>query len=104
MKRIAALTLLFAFVSAGTALLAHGNNDHVRGVVTQISAASVTVQVSAQSTKTLTLNDKTTFEKSGQAAQATDLKVGDRVVIDVPKGTTEALLIKFGAPPAKKGS
>ena len=104
MKRIAALTLLFAFVAAGTALLAHGNNDHVRGVVTQISAGSVTVQVSGQTTKTLTLNDKTTFEKSGQAAQASELRVGDRVVIDVPKGTTEALLIKFGAPPAKKGS
>ena len=37
-------------------------------------------------------------------AEANGLKVGDRVVIDVPKGTTEALLIKFGAPPAKKGS
>jgi hypothetical protein len=104
MKRLAVLTFLFAFVLAGTAVLAHGNNDHVRGVVTQISTASVTVQVSAQTTKTLTLNDKTTFEKSGQAAQSSDLKVGDRVVIDVPKGTTEALLIKFGAPPPKKGS
>ena len=48
MKRLAVLTLFLAFVSAGTAVLAHGNNDHVRGVVTQISAASVTVQVSDQ--------------------------------------------------------
>ena len=104
MKRLAVLILFLSFVSAGTAVLAHGNNDHVRGVVTQISTASVTVQVSDQATKTLTLNDKTTFEKSGQAAHASDLKVGDRVVIDVPKGTSEALLIKFGAPPAKKGS
>jgi hypothetical protein len=104
MKRLAVLILFISFVCAGTAVLAHGNNDHVRGVVTQISTASVTVQVSDQTTKTLTLNDKTTFEKSGQAAHASDLKVGDRVVIDVPKGTSEALLIKFGAPPAKKGS
>ena len=79
-------------------------SDRVLGFSQVETVPSVTVQVSAQSTKTLTLNDKTTFEKSGQAAQASDLKVGDRVVIDVPKGKTEALLIKFGAPPAKKGS
>src|SRR5262245_13571442 len=104
MKRLGVLILVLSLAFFGTILSAHGNNDHVRGVVTQISAASVTVQISGQSTKTLALNNKTTFEKSGQAAQLSDLKVGDRVVIDVPKGTTEALLIKFGAPPAKKGS
>ncbi len=99
------LSLLFlSIVSIATIVSAHGNNDHVRGVVTQISATSVTVQISGQTTKTLTLNEKTTFEKSGRAAQLNDLKVGDRVVIDVPKGSTEASLVRFGAPPAKKTS
>ena len=81
---------------------AHEGNEHVRGVVTAIAANSITVQVNAKSTKTLTLNDKTVFTKSGKAAHLEDLKVGDRVVIDVPAKTTEAKLVQFGAPaPAK---
>jgi exosome complex RNA-binding protein Rrp4 len=95
---------ILSIVSMGTMVSAPGNNDHVRGVVTQISATSVTVQVSGQTTKTLTLSEKTTFEKSGRAAQLNDLKVGDRVVIDVPKGSTDASLIRFGPPPPKKAS
>ena len=92
-------------IALGTVTLAaHGNNDHVRGVVTQLSATSVTVQATGQPAKTLALTDKTTFEKSGQAARFTDLKVGDRVVVDVPKGSTEARLIRFGAAPVKKAS
>ena len=101
MKRLALLVL--ATVVLGTIASAHGNNDHVRGVVTQLSATSVTVQVSGQSTKTLSLNDKTTYEKSGRPVHLADLKIGDRVVIDVPKGSSEALSIRFGAPAAKKG-
>src|SRR6266540_1144759 len=96
------IALFFALLTAGTVTFAHGNNDHVRGVVTQVSATSVTVEVSPQVTKTLTLNDKTTFERSGKSAKLADLKVGDRVIVDVPKGTTEASSIKFGAPSVKK--
>lgn len=102
MKR---LTLLIAAVFAtATVALAHGDNDHVRGVVTQVTATSVTVQVSETVAKTLSLNNKTTFERSGRSARAGELKIGDRVVVDVPKGTTEARLIRFGAPAAKKAS
>jgi hypothetical protein len=102
MKR---LTLIIAVVFATASLaFAHGDNDHVRGVVTQVTATSVTVQVSGTVAKTLTLNNKTTFERSGRSAPAGELKVGDRVVVDVPKGATEARLIRFGAPAAKKGS
>src|SRR5262249_3876426 len=86
---------------AATMAFAHGNNDHVRGVVTQMSAQSITVELADKTTKTLTLGAKTTFEKSGKAAKMDELKVGDRVVVDVPKGTSEAHEIKFGAP-AKK--
>ncbi len=53
MKRL--ITLVTAFVVAGTVLFAHGGNEHVRG------------------------------------------RIGDRVVIDVPEKTTQALLIQIGA-------
>ena len=97
MKR--AFILIASLGVAGTALLAHGDNDHIRGVVTQISAQSVTVETAPKVTKTLTLSDKTTFKQGGKAAHLADVKVGDRVVIDVPEKTTEALLIQIGTAP-----
>jgi hypothetical protein len=41
MKRL--IALVGAFTIAGTAAFAHGGNEHVRGVVTNVSAQSVTV-------------------------------------------------------------
>jgi hypothetical protein len=92
-------SLIVAFVLVGTLAFAHEGNEHVRGVVTQISAQSVTVQTAPKVTKTLTLSDKTTFKQAGKAAHLTDLKVGDRVVIDVPEKTSQALLIQIAAAP-----
>jgi hypothetical protein len=97
MKR--AIALFASIVVAGTVLFAHGGNEHVRGIVTQISAQSITVQTADKATKTLTLTDKTTFKRAGKAALLADVKVGDRVVIDVPEKTTNALLIQIGAAP-----
>ena len=42
MKRLTAL--VGAITLAGTLAFAHGGNEHVRGVVTKVSAQSVTVQ------------------------------------------------------------
>jgi Domain of unknown function (DUF5666) len=97
MKRLIALVGAFTF--AGTLAFAHGGNEHVRGVVTNVSGQSVTVQTAGKATKTLTLTDKTTFKQAGKAAQLSDLHVGDRVVIDVREKTTTALLIQIGAAP-----
>ena len=92
------MATVFAVLAAGTIALAHGANDHVRGTVTQISAQGITVETTAKATRTLTINDKTTFAKSRRKATLADLKVGDLVVIDVPKNTNEALEVQFGAP------
>ena len=99
MKRLG--LILSAILLFAAAPFAHGNNDHVRGVVTQISEQSVTVQLQDQTSSTLALTAQTTYEKSGKTVQVGALKVGDRVVVDVPKGTKEARLIRFGPPPAK---
>jgi hypothetical protein len=93
------MATVLAFLAAGAIALAHGDNDHVRGTVTQISAQGITIQTTAKATRTLALNDKTTFEKGGHKATLADLKVGDRVVVDVPKKTSEARLVQFGAAP-----
>jgi hypothetical protein len=94
MKR--AITLASIFVLAGTLAFAHGGFDHVRGVVTTITAKSITVKTTDKATKTLTLDDKTTVKKSDKAALVSDIKVGDRVVIDVPEKKTNAVLIQIG--------
>lgn len=90
-------TFAAAFLVAGTSLVAHGGNDHVRGVVTQVSAQSITVQTTEKATRTLTLSPKTLFKQAGKDAHLSDLRVGDRVVVDVPEKKNDALLIQIGA-------
>jgi hypothetical protein len=95
MKRFPAFAATFLF--AGSLVLAHGGNEHVRGVVTKISAQSITVQTTPKETRTLVVSQQTTFKQAGKAAHLADLKVGDRVVVDVPEKKNDALLIQFGA-------
>jgi exosome complex RNA-binding protein Rrp4 len=95
MKQLLSIIALVLAVSAGA--LAHNGNDHVRGTITQVSAQSVTVQLADKTTKTLSISAKTAFESSGKPGQLADVKVGDRVVIDVPEHGSSALLIKVGA-------
>lgn len=94
MKTVAAFVA--ALLVAGTTLLAHGGNEHVRGVVTQVSPNAITVQTANKATRTITLTDKTAFKRAGTDAQAADLKVGDRVVVDVPAKKNEAVLVQIG--------
>ena len=98
MKQLLSVIALVLAISAGA--VAHEGNEHVRGVVTAVSAQSVTVELANKTTKVLTLSAKTAVENAGKAARLADLKVGDRVVIDVPEHTSNAVLIKVGA--AKK--
>ena len=92
-----AAAILALGLTLGVTAFAHGNNEHVRGVVTQVSAQSITVQLANKTSKTLTFSSKTTFERAGKPAAMADVKVGDRVVIDVPKNTNEALEVQIGA-------
>ena len=95
------LSVIALVLAMGAGALAHNGNDHVRGTVTAVSAQSVTVQLADKTTKTLTISAKTAFEASGKPGHLTDVKVGDRVVIDVPEHGSSALLIKVGTTPKK---
>ena len=103
MRRI--LGLLAAVVVTGSiGALAHGDALHVRGTVTQIAGQSVTIQPTAKGAKALTFTvaDHTEIDKLGKVAALKDLKVGDRVAVEIPKGKTEADSIKIGAAAAAK--
>ena len=97
MKRtVAVVTLLLAL---SLTALAHGNEKHVMGTVTNISDTSITVETTAKKSVMVEVNDKTKFEKSGSPATLKDLKVGDKVVVhaDVSDKKLVANEVHFGA-------
>jgi hypothetical protein len=103
MKR-AVFGVMSAVALMGVLTFAHGDAVHVRGTVTQINGRSVTVQPVAKGAKvvTFTVADHTEIDRGTKVASLADLKVGDRVVVEIPKGKTEAESIKIGAAaPAK---
>jgi hypothetical protein len=102
MNRITSLAA--SFLLAGTLVVAHEGNEHVRGVVTQLSPQSITVQTAAKKPTTLTVTEKTTFQLAGKPAHLADLKVGDRVVVDVPEKSSQALLVQIGTAPAAQAA
>ena len=105
MKRILGFVTAFLITGAGGAF-AHGNAVHVRGTVTQITGQSVTIQPNTKGAKamTFTVADHTEIDKSGKVAALKDLKVGDRVAVEIPKGKTEAESIKIGAAASSKAT
>jgi ribosomal protein S1 len=94
------MAVLAAFVMTGGVAFAHGNGEHVRGTVVTINNTAITVQVSAKQTRSVPINAKTMVMKGGAHLTLTDVKVGDRVVIDVDKKTSAATEIVLGAAPA----
>lgn len=89
------LAIMVAFVLAGGAAFAHGNAEHVRGTVTNVSDTAITVQVSAKQTRTITINAKTMVMKGDAHLSVKDVQVGDRVVLDVDKKTSIASEVKL---------
>ena len=103
MKRVLGAITVFLMIGAIGAF-AHGDAVHVRGTVTQITGQSVTIQPVTKGAKALTFTvaDHTEIDKMGKVAALKDLKIGDRVAVEIPKGKTEAESIKIGAAtPAK---
>jgi ribosomal protein S1 len=78
--RIASICLLTLSIPA----FAHGDMDHVLGVVTKIAGNVVTVEKDGKSTDVV-LAPTTTYEIGDKPAKLADLRVGDRVVIHAMK-------------------
>ena len=68
------------------------------GTVSKISAQSVTVTTAAKKAVEVGINAKTTYTRGDKTVTASDMKVGDRVVIDATE-VNEALVaasVKLG--------
>ena len=64
-----------------------------------LAMRAVTIQPTTKGDKlmTFTVADHTEIDKMGKVSALKDLKVGDRVAVEMPKGKTEAESIKIGA-------
>src|SRR5215510_1345922 len=95
-KQFAILIVVGLFASLA---FAHRNEQHLMGVVKNISKASITVQTTNNQIQEVAITEKTTFENAGAPAKVDDLKVGDRVVIHAVKNGDKlvAHTVRFGA-------
>jgi hypothetical protein len=81
MKRNIAVALALCLALAGP-LLAHGGYTHVMGTVTAMDATHVEVKTRAGKVVSVKLVDATKYTKSGKAAAAADMQVGERVAVE----------------------
>ena len=95
MKR--ATLAVVAVLTAGIVAYAHGDAEHVQGTVSSLTATAITVQTPAKQTRTITITDKTMVMRGEAHLSVKDVKVGDRVVLDVDKKTSIATEIKLGS-------
>ena len=95
-NRVAAFALALTVAAIS---FAHEGFTHVMGTVSKVTAQTITVQTTDNKTVDVACNAKTTYARGTAKIAATDLKIGDRVVIDAtgeaPKLT--AASVKIGA-------
>ena len=99
MKRLA--MILVVAMAAAVPALAHGKPEQVLGTVTTITDKAITVQTTGTKTRTIATNAKTMVMKGAEHLSMKDVKVGDRVVVDVDTAESVAQTIKLGAASAK---
>jgi hypothetical protein len=100
MKRNVALALAFCLALAGP-LLAHGGFTHVMGTVTAMDATHVEVKTRAGKVVSVKLTEATKYMKSGKAAAASDMQLGERVAVEAKGHGTdlEAAEVRLGVVP-----
>ncbi len=97
MKRVWMVTIM-ALCSV-TLVFAHGNEKHLKGVVTQVTNSAITIQTTDGKNMEVAVMPTTKFMKSGKTISAADIKKNDRVVIHAKsKGAKlEATMVMVGS-------
>lgn len=99
------IRILAVVLALSLAAMAHGKPQRFLGVVKTLTAKQLVMTTTAGEVRTFEIGPHTKFLKSAQPAKATDLNIGDRVVVeaDVHEGRALAETIKFGKPPQGSG-
>lgn len=105
MKNKLAVLISLAMLTIGLAF-AHGGAEHVMGTVVKVSTDTIEVKTAKGETKQIMIDSKTSFTKAGAKIQSSDLKEGDRVVVDAHEmkemnGMLQAESVKVGTSKAK---
>ena len=97
------LTRTAILVALALPALAHGGFDHVIGTIAKVENSVLTVKT-AKGNVDVKLDDKTELTKDDKKAEAADLKLGARVIVDVPEGSKDMLAhsVKIGVVAAPK--
>lgn len=100
MRKILASLLLIT--SLAGAAFAHGGKSHkLLGTVKMLHENHLVVQTPDGHETTVTLTEKTQYEKDKKAATRSALTAGVRVSIDLTEDNKSAVKVKVGAAPAK---
>jgi len=95
MKRVLVVVAV-ALLMTSAVTFAHGDNEHVRGTVTSITDTAITVETTSKQPRTIPLTAKTMIMRGDAHLSVKDVKVGDRVVVDVDKKSKVAMEVKVG--------
>lgn len=102
-RRGAFLFALFLLLTSVQMAFGHEGSEHVMGTVSKVSAQSVTVDTTDHKTVQVGLTAKTTYSRDKKKAAASDMKVGDPVMIEA-KEVNEKLVadsVQLGAAASK---
>jgi hypothetical protein len=92
------LGVVLLAVVASSPVYAHAGFDHIRGTVAKVSNDVLTIKT-AEGNMDVRLDKQTDLTRNGQKAQVKDLKIGARVIVDLPKGGKDKVAhsVKIGA-------
>ena len=86
MNRLAGVILIvFLSLFSSLSLWAHGNAEHILGVVTAATKDQIVVKTTKGKTVTIAVDSHTTFQQNGIHKQDARPQVGDRLVAEVFK-------------------
>jgi hypothetical protein len=95
MRRVL-LSVLTALLCVARVALAQGDVEHLRGTVTSVAGATITIRTTENQTRTITIDTKTMIMRGTGHLTIKDVKVGDRVVLDVDRKTSVATNVELG--------
>lgn len=102
MRRVLLSVLIALFCSARVAV-AQADAEHLQGTVTKVAGATVTIRTTETQTRTITIAPTAMITRGSGHLTIKDVKVGDRVVVDVDPKTSVATNVELGtAPPVAR--
>ena len=82
-RKVAYALALFLLLATTRIAFAHNGVEHVMGTVTKVSAQALTIETKEKKAVEVELSSKTKYTRDDKAASASELKVGDRVMVNV---------------------